>query len=189
MAHAGTALIDPRPIFERIALAPGMRVADLGCGRTGHFVFPASRVVGDRGIVYAVEIVKNILESIKSRCRSEGYNNVQAIWSDIEKIGKTPVPAGSLQACFLVNVLFLVHDKAAALKEAMRLIEPEGAVVVVEWGKRLGPLGPPDELLVSPEQAASYAQEAGLRVAEQFAMNEYHYCLILRKGEKHETNL
>ena len=42
--HVGKALIDPYPIFEAIGLAPGERVADLGCGRTGHFVFPASRV-------------------------------------------------------------------------------------------------------------------------------------------------
>src|SRR3990167_10080103 len=108
MTHAGSALLDPHAVFEKISLASGMRVADLGCGRTGHFVFPASRVVGDTGIVYAVEIVKNILESIQSRVRSEGYHNVQTVWSNIELAGKTPVPAGSLQACFLVNVLFLV---------------------------------------------------------------------------------
>lgn len=181
MAHAGTALIDPYPIFEKIALAPGMRVADLGCGRTGHFVFPASRVVGDTGIVYAVEIVKNILESIQSRVRSEGYHNVQTVWSDIELVGKTPVPAGSLQVCFLVNVLFLVNDKGGALAEAARLVESGGSVVVVDWARRLGPLGPPPEKMVSPESVIALAKEALLDFSEQLSPGEYHYCLIFKK--------
>lgn len=181
MVHAGTALIDPYPIFEKIFLAPGMRVADLGCGRTGHFVFPASRVVGDTGIVYAVEIVRNILESIKSRVRSEGYHNVQTVWSDIELVGKTPVPAGSLQACFLVNVLFLVGDKGGALAEAARLTAPGGSVVVVDWEKRLGPLGPPPEKMVPPEAIVSLAGKTSLEFVERLSPGDYHYCLIFKK--------
>lgn len=181
MAHSGTALVDPYIVFEKIALAPGMRVADLGCGRTGHFVFSASRVVGDKGIVYAVEIVKNILESIKSRCRSEGYNNVQAIWSDIELVGKTPIPAASLQACFLVNVLFLVKDKLATLREAARLVQSGGVIVVVDWQKKLGPLGPSPELLVEAEAVSSVAAQAGLNETQRFFLSDYHYCLILEK--------
>ncbi|MBI5729174.1 MAG: methyltransferase domain-containing protein [Candidatus Magasanikbacteria bacterium] len=181
MVHAGTALIDPYPIFEKISLASGMRVADLGCGRTGHFVFPASRVVGETGIVYAVEIVKNILDSIKSRIRSEGYHNVQTIWSDIELVGKTPVPAASLHACFLVNVLFLVADKGGALAEAARLVEPGGLVVVVDWARRLGPLGPPPEKMVSPEAIIALAKQASLELTEKLSPGEYHYCLIFKK--------
>ena len=181
MAHAGTALIDPYIIFEKISLASGMRVADLGCGRTGHFVFPASRVVGDTGIVYAVEIVKNILESIQSRVRSEGYHNVQTVWSNIELAGKTPVPAGSLQACFLVNVLFLVADKGGTLAEAARLTERGGSVVVVDWEKRLEPLGPPPEKMVAPEAIIALAEQASLELAERMSPGGYHYCLIFKK--------
>ena len=70
MSHSGTALIDPYKIFEKISLGHGMRVADLGCGRTGHFIFPTARVVGESGVVYAVDIMKDILESIKSRVRT-----------------------------------------------------------------------------------------------------------------------
>ena len=80
MSHSGTALIDPYKIFERISLSAGERVADLGCGRTGHFVFPAVKVVGEKGIVYAVDVVKNILESIKSMARSGGFDNIQTVY-------------------------------------------------------------------------------------------------------------
>ncbi len=179
--HSGNALIDPYKVFEKIALAPGMRVADLGCGRTGHFVFPAARVVGATGVVYAVEIVKNILDSIKSRVRSEGYDNVQAVWSDIEAVGKTPIAAESLDACFLVNVMFLVKDKLSVLKEGARLLHKDGFLIIADWAKKLGPLGPPPELMVDPESLKAPAREVGLEFAEQFSVGDYHYCLIFKK--------
>lgn len=181
MPHSGSALIDPYIVFEKIALAPGMRVADLGCGRTGHFVFPASRVVGDGGVVYAVEIVKNILESIKSRVRSEGYHNVSPIWSDIERVGGTPIPPAALDGCFMVNVLFLLKDRVAAFREAARLTTTSGFVVAVDWRKNLGLIGPTADHLVLPEAAIAAGTEAGLSVADSFPLGDYHYCVIFKK--------
>lgn len=181
MTHSGGALINPGVVFEKILLSPGMRVADLGCGRTGHFVFPAAKIVGDTGVVYAVEIVKNILESIKSRCRSEGYSNVQAIWSDIETVGQTPVPEKSLNACFMVNVLFLVKDRVAVLKEAARLLQKDGVAVVVDWAKNLGPLGPKPGQMLSEEDLRAAAGQAGLAFQENLAIGDYHFCSIFKK--------
>ena len=181
MTHAGTALIDPQKIFEKIILAPGMRVADLGCGRTGHFVFSASRIVGDTGIVYAIDIMKDILESLKSRIRSEGFDNVQVIWSDVEIAGKTPIPADSLDVCFFINVMFLFKDKISAIKEAKRLLKNGGMLVVVDWAKKLGPLGPDTNMITRPEDIASLSRSAGLNLLENFSLGDYHYCLIFKK--------
>ena len=66
MSGAGKALLDPKIVLDKLRLQPGMRVADLGCGRTGHFIFLAAKQVGDKGVVYAVDLMKDILESIKS---------------------------------------------------------------------------------------------------------------------------
>jgi len=57
MSHAGTALLDPAIIYKKIDLVEGMKVVEFGCGRTGHFLFTASKVVGDKGIVYALDIL------------------------------------------------------------------------------------------------------------------------------------
>jgi ubiquinone/menaquinone biosynthesis C-methylase UbiE len=181
MTHAGGALINPDEIFKKIALAPGMRVADLGCGRTGHFVFPASKAVGDTGVVYAVEIVKNILESIKSRCRSEGYNNVQTVWSDIEREGSTPIPDHSLSACFLVNVLYMVKDRISVLKEVSRLLEKEGVAVIIDWSKNLGPLGPGPDQKIKEDELRVLAGKAGLAFKENVNVGDYHFCALFKR--------
>lgn len=181
MTHAGTALLDPREVFKKIALHEGMRVADLGCGRTGHFVFPASRVVKETGLVYAVEIVKNIVESIRSRVRSEGYDNVQVIWADIERAGGLPIPAESLDACFLVNVLFLVKNKTTVLAEAKRLLHSGGYAVVVEWARALGAVGPSETQFVDSAALKAMGENSGFTMIDIFPISDYHYCLILKK--------
>ncbi len=181
MTHSGTALIDPYKIFEKISLSEGSRVADLGCGRTGHFVFPAVKIVGEKGVVYAVDVIKNVLESIKSMARSEGYENVQTVWSDIEMPGKTPIPDNSLDAAFLVNVLFQLKNKAGAIKEAARMLKTGGYLVVVDWAKRLGMLGPAETAMLNPEEAMRLAASANLKFVDKILPGEYHYALIFEK--------
>lgn len=182
MPHSGTALIDPYKIFERISLSKGQRVADLGCGRTGHFVFPAAKVVTDKGVVYAVDVVKNILESIKSTARSEGLDNVQTVWSDIELLGKTPIPDGSLDACFYINVLFQLKNKEGALKEAARMLKKGGYLVVVDWAKKLGMLGPSAESMVNPEAVTKLATAQNLKFIDKMFPGDYHFSLIFEKN-------
>jgi len=182
VVHSGTALIDPNKIFEKILLSNGMRVADLGCGRTGHFVFPAAQVVGEKGIVYAVDVIKNVLESIGSLARSEGYANVHTVWSDIELVGKTPIADKTLDACFMINVLFQLKNKAGAVKEAARLLKSEGHLVVIDWARKLGSLGPADEAMVNPESVVSLARQENLRLVDKMPMGDYHFSLIFKKS-------
>lgn len=181
MSATGVTLIDPKYVLAKSGLSAGMRVADFGCGRTGHFVFPAARVVGDTGVVYAVDIMKEILESIRSRSRSEGFDNVQTIWSDIEQVGKTPIPEQSLDICFFMNVLFQLKNRQASLSEAARLLKTSGELIVVDWAKKLGNLGPTEETMLNSAMIVGLAQQVGFKEVDNFAAGDYHYCHIFRK--------
>ena len=179
VTHAGKALIDPERIIQKMNLKEGMRVADMGCGRTGHFIFTISKLVGESGIVYAVDIMQEILSHLRGRTEAEGYHNIQTVWSDIEKEGATPIPPKSLDACLYINVMSMLKDRSQALKEAVRLIKDSGIIVVVDWEKKLGPLGP--EKMLLPATMTDLATEAGLKFAESFSAGDYHYCLFFRK--------
>lgn len=181
MTHVGTALIDPQKIFTHIGLSKGMRVADFGCGRTGHFVFTAARVVENVGVVYAVDVMKDVLENIRSRVRTEGFENVQMVWSDIEIAGKTPIPAGTLDVCFFVNVLSQLKNQPAALTEAGRLLKAGGKIVIVDWRKKIGPLGPATELMLSPEKIKSLGEQCAFVWNGSAEAGDYHFYSILNK--------
>lgn len=181
MEHAGTALIDPAIIFAKIGLESGMRVADLGCGRTGHFIFSAARRVGETGVVYAIDIIKDIVEGIKSRAQAGGYTNIQALWSNIELEGFTPIPSQSLDVCFLINVLFLTADKRSAIAEANRLLKRGGRLLIVEWREPIGLVGPPPERLVSVDSLVQLVGEFPFTLFEQFSAGPYHTALLFTK--------
>ena len=46
---------------EKAGLSFGMKVGDFGCGGGGYFALQAARLVGDHGQVFAVDILKSVL--------------------------------------------------------------------------------------------------------------------------------
>lgn len=183
MTHSGTALLDPTKVFAKVGLAAGMRVADFGCGRTGHFVFPAAKIIGERGVVYALDIMKDVVASIQSRVNAESSSNIQAVWTDLESVGAAPIPEKSLDAGFFVNVMFMIKKRPEALREAARLLKGDGHLVVVDWDKKLGPLGPSPEQMVNVDDLINIAAKEGLKAEDQFPINGYHFCIIFKKSK------
>lgn len=178
---AGKALIDSHLILSRIGLVRGMRVADFGCGRTGHFIFPAAKIVEDVGLVYAVDILKEVLDNVRSRVRSGGFDNVHLVWSDIELVGKTAIPEASLDICFLVNVMHMLKRKDRALLEAGRLLKTGGRLVVIDWARKLGTLGPDGGNMTSLSSVLDMASANGFVAIDNFSAGDYHYCVVLKK--------
>ena len=54
-------------------------------------------------------------------------------------------PDGSADRVLMVDVLHHLYDQPAALAEVTRLLRPGGLFVVVDWGDRERPVGPPRE--------------------------------------------
>ena len=50
-------LVDPGLLFQKAQLQRGMYVADFGADQSGHIVFPAALLLGEKGLVYAVNIL------------------------------------------------------------------------------------------------------------------------------------
>ena len=156
-----------------------MHVADFGCGRTGHIIFPASVVVGEKGIVYAIDILKDILENIRKRAESESLINIHPIWSDVERVGKTAIPSKSLDIAFLVNTLSRGSNALKALDEANRLLREKGRIVVVDWCKKMPSLGPKQEDFVNFDAVRMWAQQNGYVIQEEFEAGAYHWGVVL----------
>ena len=55
---------DPLTNLQKLNLAPGMTVVDFGAG-SGAYTLSAAKLVAPEGRVYAVEIQKDLLETIK----------------------------------------------------------------------------------------------------------------------------
>ncbi len=179
----GTNLLDATGILERFGIAQGMHVADFGCGGAGHFVFPTARLVGEKGLVYAVDILEPVLSAITSKARSDGFTNIKTVQSNIEVVGATKIPDASLDAVLIINLLFQNTKYADILREAARLLKPQTRILVIEWKPSGGTVfAPPPDQRVSQLTVKQAAQTAGLEFQEEFQAGVYHYGLILSKA-------
>lgn len=171
----GSTFIDANLILSKAQVGDKAKVADLGCGSSGHFVFPSAKLVGKKGIVYAVDILRTALETINKRVSVENLSNIKTVWSNLEIFGATKIEAGSLDVAMLINTLYQSHKRVEILREAVRLLKKNGRLVIVEWKNIAAPFGPPSEERVKKDLIDHGAKKLGLRPEEEFEAGQYHY--------------
>lgn len=172
---SGSEVLNTKEIVEAAGAGEGMIVADLGCGTQGHFVFAAARIVGPRGTVYAVDILKSALAGVESRAKLEGANNVKTVWSDLEVLGATKIP--EVDVAMLINNL----PKEPMLKEAARVTRRAGKLAIIDWKSGAAPFGPPTKDRVSKEWIKEAMAKMRFRLVDEFEAGPYHFGLVFVK--------
>lgn len=172
--------LHPERIVDRFGLRPGMITADFGCG-AGYFTIPASRIVGDAGKVWAIDIQKSALELVKSRATLERLFNVEPVWADLELPSGSHLPNDAADFVIISNILFQVERKREVLREAWRVLRTGGGAAILEWDDAPFPAGPPLVLRIPRQTALKLAEEAGFMLEEEFDAGDHHYGLLLKK--------
>ena len=178
----GRALLDPYAILLTTGLDLNMHYADFGAGTLGHFVFAASDFVGPKGRVYAVDILKSVLESIEGRTRAEQLTNITTIWGDCERKGGVKISPASLDLVSMVNFSVLTHPNSAALSEASRLLKSDGKLLVVDWKPGDEAFGPPSGKRLDQAHIQPIIEQAGFRLLKTFTAGPYHWGLLFTKS-------
>ncbi|MCX6795000.1 MAG: methyltransferase domain-containing protein [Candidatus Falkowbacteria bacterium] len=174
-------LFDINNILSKMGIDEKQRVAELGCGNFGFFVFPLARLVGRQGKVYAVDILKPTLEEIRKEAKKNNWPQIITIWSNLEIFKATNIETSSLDSALLINVLHQSEKKIEIMREAIRLLKRGGKLLIVEWKNMDLPLGPAPEKRVKLESLKSAIPKIGLNITEEFEAGPYHYGLVLTK--------
>ena len=167
----------PDQIMDAMGIADASVVGDIGAG-SGWFTIRLARRVGPRGLVYAEDVQKEMINAILRRVGREGFNNVQA------RLGlknDPRLPASSLDAVLMVDAYHEVEDRVSMLSNLAKALKPAGRLGIVDF--RLDGTGPgPDpEERVSPDVVVNDATKAGLRLIRQEPFLPYQYFLIFGK--------
>lgn len=152
-------------------------VADLGAG-TGFYSIPAGHIVG-KGKVYAVEIAKDFLVTIKNKVKDARLTNVEIIWGNIEKIGGTKIGDGVVDAVIASNILFQVEDKGSFILETKRILKSKGQVLLIDWSESLI-MGA--KVVVPKNKAREMFEKKGFIFDRDINTGEHHYGMILRRN-------
>ena len=172
--------IDPEKVISQIDLKQGNVVADFGCG-TGYFTFALAKKVGEKGIVYALDVLPQIIETIESQAKLDGIKNIITKRVNLEKESGSGLEADSLDWVILKDVLYQNQKKDILLKEAKRVLKKDGRALVIEWKNEDSSIGPMMSLRVEKEEVLKIAKEGGWIVAEEINAGKVHYCVILIK--------
>ncbi|MDP3899957.1 MAG: methyltransferase domain-containing protein [bacterium] len=177
----GNTLIDPQIIIKKANLRASMRVADLGCGSSGHFVFAIAPFVGKEGVIYGVDILKSSLAHIRHRAQHENLRQVKTVWSNIEIFKATDIETASLDVALLINVLYQSSKRVDMIREAIRLTKVGGKIVIIDWNNIATPFGPSIQERVNKENLLKVADRLRLNLVEEFKAGQYHFGIIFQK--------
>lgn len=155
-------------------------MADFGTGR-GFFLKPLAEAVTPEGEVYLCEIQKKLVEFLGEQVRLSGYAHAKTMWCDLEEAGGIPIPDDTLDAGILVNTLYQLEDKSAALNEMLRTMRRGAKFLVIDWTTSVAGLGPTADLLVSKEDCTNLFESHGCVFEREFPAGEHHYGLAFRK--------
>lgn len=171
---------DPIKNVEQVGIRLGSVVADLGSG-SGHYAKASARAVGESGKVYAVDIQKDMLTRLKNDASKEGFQNIEIVWGDVEKVQGTKLKDELADTALITNLMFQIGDKASVAKEAFRILKHGGRLLVVDWTDSFGGLGPHQDVVFSREKALEIFSGAGFGVEKDISAGEHHYGIIFSK--------
>ncbi len=119
----------PEVLMDALQLKPGMVVADIGAG-TGYMTRRLADRVGDRGVVYAVDIQPEMLELLTNKMARLQIHNVHPILGTRQD---PKLPASALDLVLMVDVYHEFDFPAEMLSAIADSLRPGGRVVFVEY--------------------------------------------------------
>ncbi len=125
LTGARNVLRRPKKILDELGVKEGQSVIDFFCG-PGNFTIPAAEMVGERGMIHAVDLHPLALETIEQKAERRGLKNIETIFSDIE----TGLPRESIDTVLLYGALHRIDEKRTLMREVSRVLKPGGLVSI-----------------------------------------------------------
>jgi ubiquinone/menaquinone biosynthesis C-methylase UbiE len=163
----------PGTVMRLLALEPGDKVADLGTG-TGYFLPRLSMSVGNTGMVYAVDIDKDLLDFVKTREGMKAENIVTILAEDDDP----KLPEDALDVVLIVNTWHHIKGRVKYLKKVAAGLNPWGHVVLIDFREGDLPVGPSAGEKVSREDAIKEFTRAGWTLGAESVALPYQYYLV-----------
>jgi ubiquinone/menaquinone biosynthesis C-methylase UbiE len=168
----------PEQIMDALGIADGSAVADLGAGG-GWFTVRLARRVGPRGLVYAEDIQREMIESMERRVQREGLRNVRMVLGTPDDPKLRPQ---SVDAVLFVDSYHEVERPIDLLRKVRSALKANGRLGIVEFRKDGWGPGPPLDERVDENVVIKDAAAAGLQLVSRESFLPYQYLLIFGKA-------
>jgi uncharacterized protein (TIGR01244 family) len=119
----------PEEILDKMNLADGDLVADLGCG-PGYYALRLARRVGPHGVVFAVDIQPGMLDQLSERIAEAKATNIYPVLGELDD---PHLPPGKIDWVLLVDAYHEFGEPVAMLRRIRDCLAPGGRVALLEY--------------------------------------------------------
>ncbi|MHA1853297.1 MAG: class I SAM-dependent methyltransferase, partial [Candidatus Heimdallarchaeaceae archaeon] len=117
----------PKKILKAAHLKEGQIVLEIGCG-PGFFTLPAAEIVGEKGVIYALDFHPLAIQRVQEKVKQAGLNNVKLLLKDAEETG---LPESHVDLVFIFDVVHKLDSKfQRILVEIKRILKPHGILSI-----------------------------------------------------------
>ena len=166
-------------VVSLLRLAGAETVVDYGAG-TGTYTLAVAEAV-PQGRVLAVEALPRLAEMMRDKITPELAERLEIVETDANAV---PAADAVADRVLMVDVLHHLYDQPGALAEVVRLLHPGGLFVVVDWGDRERPHGPPLDHVLGLAAVRDIIREMGLELIEAHEPGTelpYHLVVVAAK--------
>ncbi len=167
---------NPLKNLKALPLRENDVVVDLGAGM-GFYSLLAGHLA-PLGKVYAVEINKDYLATIKQKAKDARLSNVEILWANMEKAGGTKLKDNTAHVAIISNVMAHIENPQEFIKEVKRILKEKGRVLLVDW-VHAAPLAYKKTL--KKEEAMKLFEGGGFKLERELDAGEHNYGMILLK--------
>ncbi len=116
-------------MVDSLKIKPAEIIADIGAG-TGYISRKLSKKVGEKGIVYAVEIQQEMLDILTNKAVQAGFHNIKPV---LGTVTDPKLSADSVDTILLVDVYHEFDFPFEMTRAMCKALKPGGRIVFVEY--------------------------------------------------------
>jgi len=168
----------PEDFLSGCGLNTGDTVVDVGCG-PGLFTIAAAKVVGPKGVVYAVETEQKMLDVIDQKATDLGLANVKSCMSAGDRLPLGDAMSDLTIAALVVHFRDGFEARVDMARDISRVTKPDGRVLLIEWTTESAEGG---HHRISQQEAPVILREAGLSPGEPEPLGDGQYMILAGRG-------
>lgn len=173
---------DPISNLKLFDLSHDMIIADLGAG-TGFYSLHVAKMV-PLGKVYAIDINKDFLKTIANTSVEKKMKNIEILHADLENKEGSKLKNDLVDRAIVSNILFMISDRKAFLKEANRILKEGGKILFVDFSPDSVILKNTKHKTLTKEEAKKLFTDADFIYERDIETGEHHYGMIFTKPKK-----
>jgi arsenite methyltransferase len=160
-------------VIETLKVKPGQRVADLGSG-SGLFARPMAQKLGDKGLVYAIDVDPGLLKHVEKTAADQKITNIKTILA-AEDDPKIPE---KVDLIIIIDTLHHIGNQGPYLKGLKKYLKRGGRVAIVDFSNEW-PAGH-ESMRYSLDQLEGWMKDAGFKRAEKHDFLNNNFFVIYK---------